>query len=115
MTRNESHMGFLLEPVHSSTPPFVSGTVRSRPLAAKVISGACSSFLFQRPAMAPWRFYATGLSCSRGHGTTCGAGGVTTRRASSPPTGCLHALGSWHVLSPPDLCLRWPPIGASEV
>ena len=37
MTRNESHMGFLLEPVHSSTPPLVSGTVRSRPLAAKVI------------------------------------------------------------------------------
>ena len=45
MTRNESQMGFLLEPVHSSTPPFVSGTVRSRPLAARVISGACSSFI----------------------------------------------------------------------
>ena len=36
MTRNESLMGFLLETVRSFTPPFVSGTVRSRPLAAKV-------------------------------------------------------------------------------
>ena len=64
MTRNESHMGFLLEPVHSSTPPLVSGTVRSRPLAAKVIRRLLP--LFRRPAMASWRFYATSLSCSRG-------------------------------------------------
>ena len=65
MTRNESLMGFLLEAVHSSTPPFVSGTVRSRPLAAKV-KPAPTPPLFRRPAMAPWRFYAMGLSCSRG-------------------------------------------------
>ena len=92
VTRNESLMGFLLEPVHSSTPPLVSGTVRSRALAAKVNWRLLS--LFRRPATAPRRFYAPGLGCSRGHGAAHDAEGVTTRRASSPPSGCLHALGS---------------------
>ena len=56
--------GFLLELVHSSTPPLVSGTVRSRPLAAKVNWRLLP--LFRRPATAPRRFYAPGLGCSRG-------------------------------------------------
>ena len=64
MTRNESLVGFLLEPVQSSTPPLVSGTVRSRPLAAKVNRRLLT--LFRRQAMASRRFYATSLGCSRG-------------------------------------------------
>ena len=106
--RNESLVGFLLEPVHSSTPPLVSGTVRSRPLAAKVNRRLLP--LFRRPAMAPRRFYATSLGCSRGHGLTRGAEGVTTRRASSPPPGCLHALGSstlCHLHSLPVSAAQW--------
>ena len=64
MTRNESLMG-----VPSGTgaffhTPLVSGTVRSRPLAAKVNRRLLP--LFRRPAMASRRFYATSLGCSRG-------------------------------------------------
>ena len=103
--------GFLLELVHLSTPPFVSGTVRSRPLAAMVSWRLLP--LFRRPAMAPRRFYVTSLGCSRGHGTARGAGNVTTRRASSPPSGCLHALGS-SALGSRQHCQSWPPRGPNE-
>ena len=48
MIRNESLVGFLLEPVHSSTHTLVSGTVRSRPLAAKV-TGAYSLYSVGQP------------------------------------------------------------------
>ena len=91
MTRNESLRGSFWN--WCILPhPLVSGTVRSRPLAAKVNWRLLP--LFRRPAMAPRRFYVTCLGCSRGHGTARGAEDVTTRRASSPPSGCLHALGS---------------------
>ena len=112
VTRNESLMGFLLELVHSSTPPLVSGTVRSRPLAAKVNRRLLP--LFRRPAMASRRFYATSLGCSRG-----GAARRAARRASLHVEHLPHHQAAFMPLGPAHcvistLCQCRPPSGPSK-
>ena len=113
VTRNESHVGFLLEPVHSSTPPFVSGTVRSRPLAAKV-KPAPTPPLFRRPAMAPMAILRHGLKLWPRGTAERAAREASLRVELLPHHRAAYMPSGPRLLSPPEVSLRRPLSGPSD-
>ena len=113
MTRNESHMGFLLEPVHSSTPPLVSGTVRSRPLAAKV-KPAPTPPLFRRPAMAPMAILRHGLKLWPRGTAERAAREASLRVELLPHHRAAYMPSGPRLLPPPEIGLRRPLSGPSD-